>query len=396
MPKQSQQSEADRGESIVSMSTTKTAVGEIDTLTVAPKGDVEVDTGEEGNEGGVVVTDKVAARQDAEGDGGEGEGGEENRNLSDDVGQKQKPAKKPFRKTRDGRINELTGRLRETERTADDYRTELEEERAKSARLEQEKKRSDHAAVSHWRDKLKADLASFTRELKDAKDRADTDKEAEIQAKMTETQVNLGQANGWLESNKLDGAAPTTEGEGAEPKPKTETRQAAQPQKVEYKGEAKRWVSENPWFEEGTADYDPVMAGEARDFATYLENRLVRVGNKAAIGSADYFELIDQHIRQAFPDRFGDEEGDGGQQDRQAENGNGQQPARRGSQVAPVRGASTTVQRTEPASTNPNRIVLSQEQREVAHALILKHPDGRPFTPKEKEIAYARGMRKGA
>jgi hypothetical protein len=55
--------------------------------------------------------------------------------------------------------------------------------------------------------------------------------------------------------------------------------------------------------------------------------------------------------------------------------------------------SNATVRVADDAPANPNTIRLSQEQREVAHALILKHPNGQSYTTREKEVAYAKGLR---
>jgi len=387
--KQASEGNADRGESIVSMSTMKTAVGDIDTMTISPKGDTEVEVGEadEGDQNGVQINDKVGAREgapaDKGGDGEAAEGEEGNANLSDEVGDR--PKKKPFKATRDGRINALTGKLRETERTAEDYRRELEEERAKRAAIENEKRLSDYAAVMHYSDKLKADERELIRELKDAKDKADTEKEAEIQSKLSDVQGRKREAEAWVNNNKPPEAPPKKEATAEQPAPKEQPRP-----KVTYQGEAARWVQENPWFNEGTPDYDPDLSTYARNFATGLEIRLKRAGNEAAIGSKDYFAAIDNHMRQAFPDAFGDDD-DGDEPPAET-------PPPRGNGIAPARSSGGQPARTgQPA--NPNKVVLTQEQREVAHGMILRHPDGRSFSPREKEIAYAKSLvslKKGA
>lgn len=396
MPKEAEDSN-------VSMSTTRTAIGDIDTITVAPQGETQVDLkeGDEGDQNGVQVTDKVAGRQEAAGDGGaadeDGDGQAANKNLADDVGQRQQ-IKKPFRKTRDGRINELTGKLRETERSAADYLRELAEERAKNGTLAREKDTAEYAAAMHYRDGLKSQKAMLTRQLKDAKDSADTNAEAEIQSKMSTVDADLSGADNWLRANADKDPSikekPKPES-GAEPE-KTTPRQQQTQQAPKYAGEAARWVSENGWFDAASADYDPDMAEYAKTYATGLEIRLKRAGNAAAIGSPDYFDLIDTHMRQAFSDSFGDPED--GEEEKPAAaaaaNGRGLPRMQGGSGVAPVRGAQPGVQRQQPAvSSNPNQIRLSQEQREIAHSLILKHPNGTSMSPREKEIKYAEGLR---
>lgn len=388
MPKEATQ------ESNISHTTTRTAVGDIDKITVSPKGDTQVDLEDrdEGDENGVQVTDKVAAREDREegGDGGAadegGDGAPKNKNLTDDVGQRH-AVKKPFRKTRDGRINELTREAREAQRTAEDYRTELEAERAKSAKLTEEKGKSDYAAVLHYRDKLKAEKSALTRQLKDAKDSADTAAESEIQSKMSTVDAELNGAENWVKSNEQPK-------QGAQPKeaPEPEVRAPAKPQPVQYTGETARWVSENPWFDAGSADHDPAMAEYARNYATYIETELKRVGNQKAIGTPDYFELIDKRMREVYADRFGGDEGGDEEPPAQPQRG-GLPRMQGGSNVAPARASQPGVSRQQPQGGNPNQVRLTQEQREIAHSLILKHPNGNSLTPREKEIKYAEGLR---
>lgn len=390
MPKEATQ------ESNISHTTTRTAIGDIDTITVSPKGDTQVDLkdGDEGDENGVQITDKVAAREDREegGDGGAtdegGDGAPKNKNLTDDVGQRH-AVKKPFRKTRDGRINELTREAREYERTAEQYRTELEAERAKNGTLAREKDTAEYAAALHYRDGLKAQKAMMTRQLKDAKDSADTAAEAEIQSKMSTVDADLSRAESWLGANA---DKDPSEKKPAKPAAEPEARAPAKPQPVQYTGETARWVSENPWFDAGSTDHDPAMAEYARNYATYIETELKRVGNQKAIGTPDYFELIDKRMREVYADRFGGDEG--GDEEPAAQPQRGGLPRMQGgSNVAPARASQPGVSRQQPQGGNPNQVRLTQEQREIAHSLILKHPNGNSLTPREKEIKYAEGLR---
>lgn len=385
MAKKSEKAEAaEQGESIITSTVQKTAMGEIDTMTVAPRGETTVDTGDdEDTADKVVITDKVAAREAAE-------SGDEktDKNLQDDVGQK---PKKKFAQTRDGRIAGLT-------REKNEYLRELEELRGQKAKDDEEKQElrrgkmlSDHAAVEHYADALAAKMEAAERTHKDALDAGDTEKASKASKAMAELAAKQEQVKAWKSANPL----PDEKAEAAEAAERSTRKTQAEEKKSvpAPHPETQRWVAENPWFDEKAADYRPEMREEAQAFANLIETRLKRLGNAAAIGSRDYFDLIDKHMAQMFPDAYGAAADD----DEEDETPKPKTPAggiprmNGASGVAPAR-SSATGRQPEP-ETNPNKISLNQEQREVAHALILKHPNGQPYTNREKEVAYARGLK---
>lgn len=372
-------SEAERGESIISSETQKTATGEIDTLTVAPRGETVVDIGDDDG-AGVQVADKVSPREsepppaDGEDDAPEG-----NRNILDDVGQKKKA--KPFNKTRDGRIAELTRDKHRSESEKAALLAELEELRGGMSAVEREKKKSDYAAVQHYADNIALKRKEAQREHKEALDAGDTEKASAAAALMAELAAKAAQVEDWKARNSDPTAEPDAD---AKPNaPKAPVRQAAPPPPPETAA----WLAANPWFDQSKPEYDQGRREEAQAFAQLLEARLRRVGNAQAIGSREYFDLIDRHMQETF----------GGAEDEGEEEAPPARPApprmSQGSGVAPVRSNATGRAAEDAPPSNPNLVRLTEEQKEIAHALILKHPNGQSYSTREKEVAYARGLR---
>ena len=354
-------------------------MGEIDTMTVAPRGETVVDIGEDDGTG-VQIADKVSAREQeppppADGDDDAPEG---NRNILDDVGQKKKG--KPFNKTRDGRIAELTRRNSQSESEKAALLAELEELRGGMSAVEREKKKSDYAAVQHYADNIALKRKEAQREHKEALDAGDTEKASAAAAMMADLAAKSAQVEEWKARNGDPTAEPDAEKKPDAPKP--QTRQVAAPPP-----ETAAWIAANPWFDSSKPDYDASMREEAQAFAQLLEARLKRVGNAQAIGSREYFDLIDRHMQETFGG------GDDGGEEEVAPPARGAPPRMsQGSGVAPVR-SNATGRTADDAPANPNAVRLSVEQREVAHALILKHPNGTPYSTREKEVAYAKGLR---
>jgi hypothetical protein len=356
-------------------------MGEIDTLTVAPRGETVVDIGEDDGTG-VQIADKVArAEQEpppADGKDGDDDAPDGNRNLLDDVGVKKKG--KPFNKTRDGRIAELTRKNSQSESEKAALLAELEELRGGKESLEREKAKSDRAAVLHYADNLALKRKEVQREHKDALDAGDTEKASKAAAEMAEIAAKQAQVDAWKANNP--------EPKEGEPEPKAAPREAEKPkqQQAPAHPETAAWIAANPWFDQAKPEFDQARREEAQAFAQLLEARLRRAGNAQAIGSRDYFDLIDRHMQEAF----------GGEADDDEEEVTTQRPApprmTPGSGVAPAR-SNATGRAAEEAPANPNSVRLTAEQREVAHALILKHPNGQSYSTREKEVAYAKGLR---
>lgn len=354
-----------------------------DTIRTGLEGDAEIDLekpageGEEGDggeTGAVVINDKDQQRLGAgEGEEGDGEG--------EDPPADRKP-RKPYRKTRDGRINTITREKQEAVSEAERLKAENEE-------LKRQKAESDFAAVVNYGDKLKLDQRQLQADLKRAIEEGDTDKQAELTTQQAELAAEITRVEGWKKSNK----PPVADDGQRQPQQQQQQRPQQQQRQPRFDDNTQAWIDSTDWFNPKSQGYEPEIAQEATAFAQILERRLHRQGKANLIGSDEYFQEIEQHVAQEFPDYFEDAgEGDGIDDDpppRQAP------PARRpvGSRVAPA--TRTAVPGQRPAAGSPNQIRLSQEQREFARGLFLSHPDGRPYSAAEKEKAYALQLRNG-
>jgi hypothetical protein len=128
-------------------------------------------------------------------------------------------------------------------------------------------------------------LEAAKREYKEAYENGDSDKLVEAQEKIARA-VSL--------KDNVSNLRPLTVKEETD---YTQQQQAAQPAKLSPAAQA--WVGENPWFYE-----DNVM----RDVALRLHGTLVRKG--VELDSNEYYETINAHMRQRFPEYFDDTESD--------------------------------------------------------------------------------------
>ncbi len=64
------------------------------------------------------------------------------------------------------------------------------------------------------------------------------------------------------------------------------------------------WIASNPWFDNRADEFDPEMQQEAVSYAQIVERRLIRQGRENEVGKKTYFEEINKHMTQEFPDVF--------------------------------------------------------------------------------------------
>lgn len=107
-----------------------------------------------------------------------------------------------------------------------------------------------------------------------------------------EAQVALNKAVFMQERVKAFKPAPL---QNAEPSANVQPQQAAQPpiRQVQVDAKADAWRQQNPWF--GQDD-------EMTSFALGLHNKLVKAGYDTQ--SQDYYDAIDNRMKQVFPDQF--------------------------------------------------------------------------------------------
>lgn len=185
-----------------------------------------------------------------------------------------------------------------------------------------------NAFVEQARRQLEGELAQVKGELKAAHEAFDPEAIAEAQTKLTQIALKLDRAQNF------------------KPRPVQQQENAVQhapeaPSQPRLDPTTLAWYGRNQWF------------GKDREMTRMTEGiheqLVVEEGIRPA--SEEYFRRIDQRLRQVFPDRFGDDTGNGG-------NSNPDRaPDRQRTVAAPNRGAA------------PRKITLTTEQVNLARRL---------------------------
>ena len=67
-----------------------------------------------------------------------------------------------------------------------------------------------------------------------------------------------------------------------------------------YNPDISNWISQNPWFNENSDDYDAEMAEEVKAYDLVLSRQYQRMGKVDKIATKDYFKDIDRYVREKF------------------------------------------------------------------------------------------------
>ena len=228
---------------------------------------------------------------------------------------------------------------------------------------------NDEAALTNYDLAVTLKLDAAKRDLIAATESGDAVKIADAQIKVAKAAAEQSGIENWK------AAQPQRQ---QQPAPQPQPRQQQQAPQAETAA----WLTENSWFNRNSPDYDANMAKMASAKADIVEAKLRATGRAAEIGGAEYFKEIDRFIRSEFKDYFADDEAP--------------EPAAP-PQLKKVAAHLSAPSATPAASSNgaarsPNRISLSSDQVSVAHSLQIAGPDGKQLSPREKEIAYARGL----
>lgn len=194
-------------------------------------------------------------------------------------------APKPARNRAKERIAELARRAAEAEAKAAQYENAIRQ-------YQQQLTTSGIQQVEQAELALKSELAVAKRELIEAKALGDYEKEAEATIRISKLNSDLST----VEVYKANAMRQVQQ----QPQ-----QQAPQPQQgVQIDPRTAAWVEQNSWFNPKSPDYDAEMAAEAQHTARKLEVQLQREGKAHMIGSAEYFAVIDEHVRTQYPEMF--------------------------------------------------------------------------------------------
>lgn len=310
--------------------------------------DEEIEFDIDGNEEAEEVETEDSVEEVADDEAAEGDSEPE----SEPEAAEESPA--PRRNRAKERIAELARRAAEAEQRAAIYERQVYE-------YEHRLSASNIAQVEQAEVALKSELAIAKKELIEAKSLGDYEKEVDATERMAKLQADLSTVNNYKANVARQLQQAPQQPLQQAPQARVEPRTAA-------------WVEQNTWFNPQAPDYDADMAIDTQAFARKLEIRLQREGRANEVGSAEYFEVIDEYVRHNYPDAFDDAPA---------------QPKRRMPAMKASRDVAPVGRQSAPMQSKPksgSKVRLSGEQREMAERM-------RPDLPAQKAWAeYARYM----
>jgi hypothetical protein len=205
---------------------------------------------------------------------------------------RQAPAEKELDQYSDNvkkRIDKLTARLRETQRreqAAVEYAQRVQE---RARQLEQSYLRSDEERLTEAKGRIETQVVALKQIIRKAREEGDVDTETEAQqrlASLTYEQNQVDQANAqraaWAAQQQQRAAAPAQA-------------PAPSPQPVDPRVE--QWAERNKWY-----GRDNVMTHAAWG----IHRQLIQAEGFDP-NSDEYYDEIDKRIREAFPQKFAEE-----------------------------------------------------------------------------------------
>ena len=184
--------------------------------------------------------------------------------------------------------------------------------------------------VSSYKENVSRELDDAKREYKDAYDSGDAERLGEAQEKLIDIKMRAKQ----IEQYRPEFEEKTLQDE------ENPVQIQNQPQKLEPKTQA--WLDKNSWY--GTDD-------DMSYLAMGIHRRLEREG--VALGSDHYFSVIDNEMRQRFPEKFKTEEAP-------QETKTSSKPSKASNVVAPAT-----------RSTSPKKVTLTPTQVQLAKKFNL-------------------------
>ena len=194
------------------------------------------------------------------------------------------------------RIDKLTKKVREAERreqAAIEYAQGIQK---KTAQLEQRARQLDSGYVAEFSNRVEAQTAEVKKQLKDAMDLGDFDKQVEAQQKLARLAVEADRAKKSVEQRER--LKKEMEARGVDPNqpqmPATnQVQQPVSPPPPDPKAE--EWAEKNEWFGKD----EPMTL---TSFS--IHRKLVEKGIDPS--TDEYYTEIDKQMRENFPHKFGD------------------------------------------------------------------------------------------
>jgi|ERR1700692_52655 len=153
---------------------------------------------------------------------------------------------------------------------------------------------SNNASMIHYEDSVKLQLDKAKESKKRAIELNDVDGIVDADAELAQVVAKLENLNHW----KAQDAAARYQ-QSQQPPQQQPSEQNYSPDydldEDDVKEKVEKWVSQNPWFDEKSIDYDEEKAHAVRAYADSLDFDLRRKGKDHLILTPSYFNKIDQY-----------------------------------------------------------------------------------------------------
>ena len=187
------------------------------------------------------------------------------------------------------RIGKLTAKLRESERrekAALDYATSVKNDLANTQHA---RTQIDDSYVNEFSNRVEVQQKHLEKELRDAIDKGDVDKQAKVQVEIAKTAQDA-QRLAYVKQ-----AHEKANGKGQTPPPTPQPNQVPiQPQAVPIDPKAQDWASKNEWF----------GSDEPMTLTAFSHHKKLIEAEGYDPQSNDYYEELDRRIRRDFPHKF--------------------------------------------------------------------------------------------
>ena len=305
--------------------------------------------------------------------------------------------KKTFKRRGPKRYATLTHERDEARGYAQQLQAELERERQRASEFEAKANEASNVAMHSYAAKAESDLREARAFHSASIESGDPTKITEAAERLASAKSTMDDVEAWKKSEKNKPAE--------QPRQQQAQQQQQKLQIPELPPEIKGWVMENRYFDSVQRDrngdvvfdrsgkpvenpeYDDRMHIEATLFATSLERDITNGRVDYKVASPEYFQAVEDHMAQKFPDYFGEEE----QEQPKA------QPKKASPVAAPSRSMSSGGQ-----VTNSTKFKLTGDQVRFVKKMVdngggPKYPQGhpnqfRPMSFADAKVSYARRL----
>lgn len=309
--------------------------------------------------------------------------------LHENIDQQPKQ-KKPGRKTVEGlkrRIDQITFEKNVREAQTQQLFAKVQEQEQRLAAQQALLEQSEQSKNSYYENNLQTRETAVINELKVAKEEGDVDREIALSkelAKVTADQSTYGLYKSQLKNQYNQPQYNYDNQTNIYPEPTYGTNIHDPNINVNYDEPVNEiydsWLERNPWADPDSQNYSPRLRDEASQLANEFDEMLRYNGNADVIGTADYY----QSIENLMSDRYAVKN---------------EEPKRRESQsysVAPVsrNGSSMADQYMSKHPNNTRRHTsLTEDEYKIARNLQIKLPNGKYATGDEAIRRYADAKR---